>query len=102
VDFRDNDTVRTLLPIRDFLAYDDGKVDYSAGINQRSGTLALRYEVDGPAFLKGISINFTNFAQVNSVVDINVWRDLEQTPIYSREVIIPDKGGLGELCLLRN
>jgi hypothetical protein len=94
VDFRDNDTVRTLLPIRDFLAYDDGKVDYSAGINQRSGTLALRYEVDGPAFLKGISINFTNFAQVNSVVDINVWRDLEQTPIYSREVIIPDKGAL--------
>lgn len=94
VDFRVNDTVRTMLPIRDFLAYDDGKVDYSAGINQRSGMLAVRYEVEGPAFLKGISINFTNFAQVNSVVDINVWRDLTQTPIYSKEVIIPNKGAL--------
>lgn len=94
VDFRINDTVRTLLPIRDFIAYDDGKVDYSAGINQRSGMLALRYEVQGPAFLKGISINFTNFAQVNSVVDINVWRDLDQAPIYDKEVIIPDKGAL--------
>lgn len=94
VDFSVNDTVRTLLPIRDFLAYDDGNVDYSAGINQRSGMLAVRYEVEGPAFLRGISINFTNFAQVNSVVDINVWRDLTQTPIYSKEAIIPNKGAL--------
>jgi hypothetical protein len=45
VDFRINDTVRTIVPIRDFLAYDNGSVDYSAGINQRSGMLAVRYEV---------------------------------------------------------
>lgn len=94
VDFRANDTVRTQLQIRDFLAYDGGNVDYSAGINQRSGMLAQRFDVEGPAFLTGISINFTNFAQVNSVVDINVWRELDQAPIYTQEVIIPDKGAI--------
>jgi hypothetical protein len=37
IDFRINDTARYVLPIRDYFSYDDGSVDYSAGINQRAG-----------------------------------------------------------------
>ena len=98
IDFRINDTVRTSIPIRDFLAYDDGSVDYSAGINQRSGMLATRYEVDGPFFLKGISINFTNFTQVGRVIDLTVWKDLERDPVYVKEVFIPEKNNLNEFA----
>lgn len=96
VDFRINDTVRTVLPLRDFLAYDDGSVDYSAGINQRSGMLATRYELVEPAFLTGISINFTNFLQIGSVIDLMVWNDLEEEPLFVKEVFIPEKSTLNE------
>jgi len=96
VDFRINDTVRTTLPLRDFLAYDDGSVDYSAGINQRSGMLAVRYEVNSTVYLKGLSINFTNFTQLGGVIDLMVWKELDQEPIYKKEVFIPIKASLNE------
>ena len=96
VDFRVNDTVRTTLAIRDYLAYDDGSVDYSAGINQRSGMLAVRYEVNSTVYLKGLSINFTNFTQLGGVIDLMVWKKLEEEPIYKKEVFIPTKESLNE------
>ncbi len=98
IDFRVNDTVRTSIPIRDYLAYDDGSVDYSAGINQRSGMLATRYEVEDPFFLKGISINFTNFTQIGRVIDLTVWTDLDEDPVYVKEVFIPEKNELNEFA----
>jgi hypothetical protein len=96
IDLKINDTVKTIIPIRDFFAYDDGNVDYSAGINQRNGMLANRFEVSNAAFVKGISINFTNFNQANSVVDLMVWRSLEEEPIYVKEVFIPEKSSLSD------
>lgn len=96
VDFRINDTVRTTLAIRDYLAYDAGSVDYSAGINQRSGMLAVRYEVNSTVYLKGLSINFTNFTQLGGVIDLMVWKELDQEPIYKKEVFIPTKESLNE------
>lgn len=96
IDLRINDSVKTTIPIRDFLAYDDGNVDYSAGINQRSGMLANRFEVSNTAFVKGISINFTNFTQANSIIDLMIWRNLEENPIYVKEVFIPEKNSLSE------
>lgn len=96
VDFRINDTVRTTLAIRDYLAYDDGSVDYSAGINQRSGMLAVRYEVNSTVYLKGLSINFTNFTQLGGVIDLMVWKELDQEPIFKKEVFIPTKESLNE------
>ncbi len=94
VDFRNNDTTSAVIPLRDFYAYDDGQADYSAGINQRSGMLALRYEVKRPVFLTGISINFTNFNQVGNVIDLMVWKDLNSQPLYKKEVLIPEKSTL--------
>ncbi|MCH7401876.1 T9SS type A sorting domain-containing protein [Belliella kenyensis] len=96
VNLRINDTVRTTVAVRDFLAYDDGELDYSAGINQRSGMLAVRFEKIQEAFLKGVSINFTNFRQFGRGIDIMVWTDLNQAPIYVLETVIPSKESLGD------
>jgi hypothetical protein len=96
VDYRVNDTVYHTLQLRDFIAYDNGTVDYAAGINQRSGMLALRYEVSTPAYLKGISINFVNFSQIGSPLELMVWKDLDAAPVYQEEVLIPDKEQLSD------
>lgn len=94
VDLRVNDTVRTTIPIRDFYAYDDGKVDYSAGINQRNGMLANRFETENAVFVKGVSINFTNFLQANTFIDLMIWTDLNSEPVFLKEVFIPEKDAL--------
>ncbi|MDO9553247.1 T9SS type A sorting domain-containing protein [Rhodonellum sp.] len=96
VDYRVNDTVRTTLPLRDYFAYDNGSVDYSAGINQRSGMLAVRYEIDELTYLRGISINFTNFNQVGRGVDLMVWNDLDEPPVIVKEILIPESRDIQE------
>jgi hypothetical protein len=52
VDYRDNDRVGTRFPLRDYFAYDQGAADYAAGINQRSGQLAIAYQTPEPVFEK--------------------------------------------------
>ncbi len=96
VDYRVNDSIYHTLPLRDFMAYDNGRVDYAAGINQRSGMLALRYEMSTPAYLKGMSINFANLSQAGSPLELMVWSDLDAEPIYRKEILIPDKELLDE------
>lgn len=91
VDYRSNDTVRSIFPLRDFLAYDNGSADYSAGINQRGGQLAVKYTAPQALFLKGISINFTNTSQANQALDIVVWNQLDRKPVFSKESLIPVK-----------
>jgi len=91
VDYRLNDTVATDFPLHDYFAYDNGSADYAAGINQRSGELAIKFNSPEPVYLKGISINFTNPKQANQAVDILVWNDLEKQPIFRREDLIAVK-----------
>lgn len=91
VDFRVNDTVKTYFPIQDYFAYDHGSADYAAGINQKSGMLAVKYDTPEPVYIKGISINFTNANQANQAIDILVWEDLEESPIFRKEDLIPVK-----------
>ncbi len=91
VDFRTNDRVQTKFPLQDFFAYDQGQADYSAGINQRSGQLAVAYKTPEPVFLTGISIDFTNARQVNQVLDLVIWSSLDKKPVYTEEVVIPAK-----------
>ncbi|HSJ67709.1 MAG TPA: T9SS type A sorting domain-containing protein [Anditalea sp.] len=96
VDFRVNDTIRSFTPIRDYLAYDNNSLDYSAGINQRAGMLAVRYSIEEEAFINGLSINFSNFAQVNKPIELLVWNNLNAEPIFSRELGIPTKESIRE------
>lgn len=91
VDYRLNDTIRTSFPLRDFFAYDHGSADYSAGINQRTGQLAVQFNSPEPVFIKGISINFTNARQANQPIDIVVWDEIDRRPIFSKESLIPEK-----------
>tara|TARA_R110002020_G_scaffold921_8_gene4611 strand:+ start:24524 stop:26332 length:1809 start_codon:yes stop_codon:yes gene_type:complete len=91
VNYELNDTVRTSFPLLDYFAYDNGSADYAAGINQRSGQLAVLYNTPQEVYLKGISINFTNPNQANQAVDINVWKDLDENPIFTREDLIAVK-----------
>ncbi|OOG77272.1 hypothetical protein B0E43_05720 [Algoriphagus sp. A40] len=91
VDYRLNDTVKTVFPIRDFFAYDNGSADYSAGINQRAGQLAVLFDTPEPVYLKGISINFTNAIQANQALDIVVWDEIDKSPILVKESLIPAK-----------
>jgi len=91
VDFRANDQVPTRFPIRDFFAYDQGAADYTAGINQRSGQLAVAYKTPEPVFLTGISIDFNNARQANQVLDLVIWSALDKKPLYTEEVVIPTK-----------
>ncbi|MEB2777103.1 T9SS type A sorting domain-containing protein [Algoriphagus sp. D3-2-R+10] len=91
VNYELNDTVRTSLPLLDYFAYDNGSADYAAGINQRSGQLAVKYNTPKEVYIKGISINFTNPMQANQAIDINVWSDLEEAPLFTREDLIPVK-----------
>jgi hypothetical protein len=91
VNFAQNDTVLTKFPIRDFLAYDNGSADYAAGINQKSGQLAVEYQVPEPVFIKGVSINFTNPIQANQAIDLVIWDELTLKPIYKKEFAIPVK-----------
>lgn len=90
VDFAVNDTVRSLFPIRDFFAYDRGQADYAAGINQRSGSIAVKYATPEEVYLKGISILFTNPSQANQPIDINVWDELGNRTIFTRQTVIPE------------
>lgn len=91
VDFRANDRVRTKFPLRDYFAYNQGVADYTAGINQRSGQLAVAYVTPEPVFLTGISIDFNNARQVDQVLDLVIWSDLDKKPLYTEEVVIPAK-----------
>ncbi len=91
VDYRLNDTVTTVFPIRDFFAYDNGSADYSAGVNQRGGQLAVRFEAPEPMYLRGISINFTNAIQANQAVDIVVWDEIDNSPILVKQSLIAAK-----------
>jgi hypothetical protein len=97
VDFRSNDVVNTRFVLRDYFGYDQGVADYTAGINQRSGQLAVEYTTPEPVFLKGISIDFSNARQVNQVLDLVVWSALDKKPLYSKEVVIPEKSPGQEL-----
>ena len=91
VDFRANDQVGTRFPLHDYFAYDQGAADYTAGINQRSGQLAVAYKTPEPVFLTGISIDFNNARQANQVLDLVIWSALDKKPLYTEEVVIPTK-----------
>lgn len=88
VNFAQNDTVTTSFSLLDFFAYDNGSADYAAGINQRTGMLAVKYETPQEVYIKGISINFTNKSQTDLPVDITIWSNLEQKPIFTKEALI--------------
>jgi hypothetical protein len=88
VNYAQNDTVSTFFPLLDYFAYDNGSADYAAGINQRSGMLAVKYNTPEEVYIKGISINFSNRAQLDLPIDIMIWDQLEKKPLFVKEELI--------------
>lgn len=56
--FRLNDTIRQNFLIHDVLAYDDGSAEFSAGINQSNGQLAIEYVIAEQDSITDIDIYF--------------------------------------------
>ncbi len=73
IDFRVNDTVRTVTILHDYFAYDDGEPDFAAGINQAGGQLAYAFYAETEALLTHIDINFPFVQQAGEPIEIKVW-----------------------------
>jgi hypothetical protein len=76
IDLRRNDTIKAFNNITDFFAYDDGTPEYGAGINQRFGKVAVRFNLSQPDTLTDIKIHFTKFEKDLSTQTFNliIWR----------------------------
>lgn len=100
IDFRVNDTVRTITILNDYFAYDDGEPDFAAGINQAGGQLAYAYFAETEALLTHIDINFPFVQQAGESIQIKVWNQGidgpgEELVSQSFSVLRPD--GIGDL-----
>ena len=80
INYRINDTVRTITILDDYFAYDDGEPDFAAGINQRGGQLAYAFDVPQRALLTHIDINFPFVQQAGEPIELYVWSELDNQP----------------------
>ena len=76
VDYRDNDTVKSITVINDYLAYDDHEPDFAAGINQNGGQLAYQFVAGTQALLTHIDIHFPFTQQAGQPIELMVWKQL--------------------------
>lgn len=60
--------------------------------------LALEYTALNPAYLSGISINFTNIAQRGNAIELMVWDSLGNEPLLREEVIIAQDDALASFA----
>jgi hypothetical protein len=77
-DLRQNDTISSLTTLADFYAYDDGSAEYGAGINQRFGQVAVRYELHEKDTLTDIQIHLTKFEKdlIGQTFNLVIWKSL--------------------------
>jgi len=54
IDFRMNDTISSVTYLTNYFAYDDGVAEYSGGINQRLGRVAIQFHANVPDTLTAI------------------------------------------------
>lgn len=78
VDYKVNDTLRRRFNIQNYLAYDDGTAEFSAGINQIRGQLAYQYVVPSTDELTDIDIYFPRIAPSADglPIEVIVWKNL--------------------------
>jgi len=55
-----NDTIGRSTVLSDYYAYDDGSAEYGIGIQQRQGTIAVRYVLNKPDTLTAVNILFVH------------------------------------------
>lgn len=93
---RSNDTLIHNQYFDTYYAYDDGVAELAYSLNGIGARLAYEFETDGTDTLKALLINFPQMLlnEQNRRINIMVWNDLSQEPIYQSgpvwEVSYPD------------
>ncbi len=78
IDLRRNDTITSITVLDNYYAYDDGSAEYGAGINQRFGQVAVRFELNEPDLLTDIQIHITQLERnlVGQTFNLVVWKSI--------------------------
>lgn len=78
IDLRRNDTITSLTVLDDYYAYDDGSAEYGAGVNQRFGQVAVRFELNEPDLLTDVLIHITQLERnlIGQTFNLVVWESI--------------------------
>lgn len=84
-----NDTVEIEQPFHNYFAYDDGTAEVAAWLGV-PGYMAMKFNNNFADTLYGISIYFSPVKENNLSrnIDLHVWRDLNDEPLYTEKVRI--------------
>ncbi len=77
--FKTNDSLSAQYVLSDFYAYDDGKAEYGAGLNQPGAQLAYQFTMrtDQPDTIVAVDMYFPRFGdESNQIIQFKVLRDL--------------------------
>lgn len=93
LDFRNNDSTSTEYLLSHYYAYDDGKAEYGAGLNQPGAQLAYRFDMKGATseYITHLDLYFPRFGDESSqVIELRIWgaktATLTDTLLYSEIV----------------
>lgn len=65
IDFRVNDTVRSIVHLANELAYDDGSAEFGAGLNTRGAQVAVKFEAPKQSYVRAVRIYFPEFTPLS-------------------------------------
>jgi hypothetical protein len=85
IDLKLNDTLTTINMLSNYLAYDDGSPEYGAGVNQRFGKVAIRFQLNEPDTLTDIHFHFTKFEKdlTGQSFTLYIWQEIAVPPFGS-------------------
>jgi hypothetical protein len=77
--FKTNDSISASYILSDFYAYDDGKAEYGAGLNQPGAQLAYRFDMktDEPDTIVAVDMYFPRFGDdSNQIIQFQILKDI--------------------------
>ncbi len=87
IDYRVNDTTRSVFVLNEWFAYDDGVAEFGVEVNQQGGKVAYQFVASEPALLTHIDIHFPQLNQnQRTPIQLIVWRELADT--LGEEVVL--------------
>ncbi|MDN4165222.1 T9SS type A sorting domain-containing protein [Cytophagales bacterium LB-30] len=98
-EYFDNDTLRQIITLKDFYAYDDGTAEYAGGASSRNTQVALKFgQIQGER-LSAIDICFVNYEGASSLstIDLVIWQSENGRPgaeIYRYPAVVSKAPGM--------
>ncbi len=101
VDYRVNDTTKTMVLLTDQLAYDDGTAEWAVGLSDLGGKIAYRFVVNKPDGITAVRFYFPNFSTGNfdSNFNLMIWKNLRDGidgRLLVEEHVVQPSPGLNE------